>query len=310
MPSGGSELATRVPAGIGAPAAPETARRGLREVLLEASGTPAAPFVGIWGPVTSTNDVAKAVAHDAGKARCGGSVVIAESQSDGKGRFGRSWASPPGGLYLSFLVEPGGTSTRQPPDWLPLLPLAAGVAVARAVRRSAGVAAELRWPNDLDWKARKVAGVLAEIGFRRDRPQLAVVGFGVNLGPVSLPGEGTLGTAALHSPGSLPAGVDRVELAGALVASFRETLGVLRDDRTALRRLWESLSPTAHGCRCDLRLAGGREASGVTRGLDPSGGLRVRLDGAGVQVVTASEAIRVFHSRPRGASRAGGAGPP
>lgn len=272
--------------------------------MLDAPGAPPAPFVGVWRRLTSTNEVAKAVARDAGSAPCAGSVLIAESQTAGKGRFGRSWVSPPGGLYLSVLAEPPGATAGGPADWFALLPLAAGVALARAVRRVAEVSAELRWPNDLDWKGRKVAGILAEAGFRRGRPHLAVVGFGVNLTPVSLPrceaDTGVEGVRAPGSrpPGSLPRGVDRIELARALVASFHHAVEVLRDDPAALRSLWESLSPTALGCPCDVRVARGK-ASGVTEGLDPGGGLRVRLEGGGLQVVTAGEAVRIIHSGPR-----------
>lgn len=304
-PSGEAGFFRGTPAGTGLRRPrPEGVGERLRRAVLDASGASPAPFVGTWRRVTSTNEVAKAVALEAGDARCAGSVLIAESQTEGKGRFGRSWASPPGGLYLSVLVEPPEAAAGGPAGRLALLPLAAGVALARAVRRIAQVPAELRWPNDLDWRRRKVAGVLAEAGFRRDRPHLAVVGFGVNLTPVSLSGctgeraTGGASSRATRPPGSLPGGVDRIELARALVASFRDALEVLREDPVALRGLWESLSPTALGYPCDVRFAQGN-ASGVTEGLDAGGGLRVRLESGGLQVVTASEAVRVFHSGPR-----------
>ena len=272
---------------------------------LGASRTRPAPFVGAWGRVPSTNEIAKAVALDAGTAHCAGSVFIAESQTHGKGRFGRTWVSPPGGLYLSVLVEPPVASGEPPADPLTLLPLAAGVAVARAVRRVAGVPAQLRWPNDLDWEGRKVAGVLAEVGFRRDCPRLAVVGFGVNLTPVSLPetpnpgAEGSRRPSGARPPGWLPHGVDRTELARALVASLNGSLDLLRQDSASLRTAWESLSPSARNCRCEVRLRGGAPVLGRTDGLDTGGGLRVRVDGGGIRVVTESEAVRVLHSRER-----------
>ena len=272
----------------------------MRRAILDAGGSRPAPFLGIWGSVPSTNEVAKAIALDAGAVRSAGSVVIAAMQTQGKGRFGRTWFSPPGGLYLSVLVEP-------PADALTLLPLTAGVAVARAVRRVAGVPADLRWPNDLDWKDRKVAGVLAEVGFRKDAPRLAVVGFGVNLTPVSLPEAVTADAArALSPPGArppgwLPEGVDRIALAGALVASLHGALDLVREDPASLRAGWESLSPTARGCRCDVRLRAAAPMLGTTDGLDAGGGLRVRADGAGTRVVTESDAVRILHAsqRPR-----------
>ena len=304
MPTGGIKPASA----ISEPAATEPSRSGVTSrqfeaAVLDATRMRPAPFVGIWRRASSTNELAKAVALDAGAVRCAGSVLIAESQTHGKGRFGRTWVSPPGGLYLSVLVEPpprsGGCSTSP----LTLLPLAAGVAVARAVRRSAGVPAELRWPNDLDWEGRKVAGVLAEIGFRRDCPQLAVVGFGVNLTPVSLPetgdrdGERSALPPGARAPGWLPEGVDRVQLAHALVTSLHWALGLLEEDPASLRAVWESLSPTARECPCEVQLPGAARVLGRTDGLDPGGGLRVRVAGGEIHVVTASEAVRTVHSR-------------
>ena len=278
----------------------------MRTAFLDASRTRPAPFIGIWGRVASTNEVAKAIALDAGAGRSAGSVVIAEAQTEGKGRFGRSWVSPPGGLYLSVLVEPPAASGEPPADPLTLLPLAAGVAVARAVRRVAGVPAELRWPNDLDWDGRKVAGVLAEVGFRRDSPRLAVVGFGVNLTPVSLPetvtadASGSPSATGVRAPGWLPKGVDRVGLARALVTSLHGALDLLREDPALLRTGWESLSPTARGCPCDVRLRAAAPVRGTTDGLGAEGGLRVR-GGGRIRVVTESDAVRIVHAsgRPR-----------
>lgn len=263
--------------------------------VVDATRSWPAPFVGIWRRVPSTNEVAKAIALDAGALRPVGSVVLAETQTQGKGRFGRTWVSPPGGLYLSVLVEP-------PADSLTLLPLAAGVAVARAVRRVAGVPVQLRWPNDLDWECRKVAGVLAEVGFRRDAPRLAVVGFGLNLTPVALPETVTTdapGPPGARPPGWLPEGVDRIGLARVLVASLHRALDLLREDPASLRTAWESLSPTARGCRCDVRVRAAAPVRGTTDGLDAEGGLRVLVDGGGIRVVNESDAVRILHAAQR-----------
>lgn len=286
---------------------PEDAAEALRRAVLDAGGSRPAPFIGIWGSVPSTNEIAKTVALEAGAGRLAGSVFIAESQTHGKGRLGRTWVSPPGGLYLSILVEPPVGPDEAAVDPLTLLPLATGVAAARAVRRVAGVPARLRWPNDLDWEGRKVAGTLAEVGFRRDSPRLAVVGFGVNLTPMALPetGQSDAGRgeppAGARPPGRLPEGVNRIELVRVLVASLHEALDLLRDDAASLREVWESLSPTARNCHCEVRLRGAAPVFGKTDGLDAGGGLRVRLERGGVRVVTESEAVRTLHSadRPR-----------
>ena len=310
VPTGGLDPA----AAAVKPAAAALPRSGgtgsLPAAVLGAARARPVPFVGVWGRVPSTNEVAKALALDVGAARAEGSVVIADSQAEGKGRFGRTWASPPGGLYLSVLVEPAPGPGGSPADRRTLLPLAAGVAVARAVRRVAGVPAELRWPNDLDWEGRKVAGVLAEIGFCRDSPGLAVVGFGVNLTPVSLGKTVTTEAAGPQSPpgarppGWLPEGVDRIGLAQALVKALHRALDLLREDAASLRTGWEMLSPTARGCPCEVRLRAAAPVFGTTDGLDAEGGLRVREAGGGIRVVTESDAVRILHAvqRPRRSS--------
>lgn len=298
------------------PAATAPSRSGetyasFRAAVLDPNGARPAPFIGVWGRVPSTNEVAKAIALDAGAAHAAGSVVIAETQSEGKGRFGRSWVSPPGGLYLSVLVELPAGRGAPPADPLTLLPLAAGVAVAQAVRRVAGVPAELRWPNDLDWEGRKVAGVLAEVGFRRESPRLAVVGFGVNLTPVSLPeaatadASGPLVQPGARPPGWLPEGVDRTRLARALVTALHGALDLLREDPASLRAGWESLSPTARGRRCEVRLRAAAPVLGTTDGLDAGGGLRIRTYGGGIRVVTESDAVRILHAGQRSGLPAG-----
>src|SRR4051812_50008787 len=85
-----------------------------------------------------------------------GTVVAANAQSSGRGRQGRSWASPPGaGLYVSVILHPS-------PVALPLLTIAAGVAIAEGVQAASGLVADLKWPNDVYVAGRKLAGILAE----------------------------------------------------------------------------------------------------------------------------------------------------
>ena len=97
---------------------------------------------------TSTNDDAARLA-DAGAPE--GTWVVADAQSAGRGRLGRVWASPAGaGLYLSVVFRPDASSPGQAGDAvMPRLTLLAGVAVAEAIERASGVAATLKWPNDV-----------------------------------------------------------------------------------------------------------------------------------------------------------------
>jgi BirA family biotin operon repressor/biotin-[acetyl-CoA-carboxylase] ligase len=111
-----------------------------------------------------------------------GLVLVAEHQTAGRGRLGRSWESPPGAsLVLSVLLTPDAAPERWP--WLPLL---TGMAVARAVGRVNGTPTELKWPNDVLVDGQKLAGILVErvealTGSTEGRLAAAVVGIGINV---------------------------------------------------------------------------------------------------------------------------------
>jgi BirA family biotin operon repressor/biotin-[acetyl-CoA-carboxylase] ligase len=122
----------------------------------------------------STNDEAARLAR-AGASH--GTIVIAQSQTSGRGREGRAWASPPGtGLYLSAIVRPPLPLTLVPP-----MTLAIGIGLCDAVR-ACGADAVLKWPNDVLVKRRKLAGVLVEAQSQGSRLEAVIVGIGVNLG--------------------------------------------------------------------------------------------------------------------------------
>jgi BirA family transcriptional regulator, biotin operon repressor / biotin---[acetyl-CoA-carboxylase] ligase len=123
-----------------------------------------------WYPeVTSTNDVALRLAEQGAAA---GVTVVADAQTAGRGRAGRTWWSPPGaGLYVSVILRPGAGAMR-------LLTLAAGVATAEGLAAATGLEVHVKWPNDLYVGARKIGGILAESG---DGLRHVVVGIGINL---------------------------------------------------------------------------------------------------------------------------------
>nr|WP_305042159.1 biotin--[acetyl-CoA-carboxylase] ligase [Geoalkalibacter sp.] len=106
-----------------------------------------------------------------------GTVVVADGQSAGKGRLGRRWHSPPGvNLHLSVLLRPA-----VPPQRAPQLSFVAAVAVARAIREYCGLAADVKWPNDLLLDGRKVAGLLSEMNAESERIHYVVLGLGINV---------------------------------------------------------------------------------------------------------------------------------
>ncbi|UCD87574.1 MAG: biotin--[acetyl-CoA-carboxylase] ligase [Desulfobacterales bacterium] len=123
--------------------------------------------------VASTNTEARRLAREGAPE---GTLIVADAQTKGRGRLGRSWVSPPGtGLYLSIILRPD-----CPADWLPKLTLTAGVAVASTIRQT-GLTPQLKWPNDILIADRKVGGILTEAVFDRRRIDFAILGIGVNV---------------------------------------------------------------------------------------------------------------------------------
>jgi BirA family biotin operon repressor/biotin-[acetyl-CoA-carboxylase] ligase len=118
--------------------------------------------------VDSTNEYAKRMALEAPDR----TVVVAEVQTHGKGRMNRLWSSPPGGLWMSVLLKGDHEDS-----FAPMLTLAAGIAVARALRRS-GIDASLKWPNDILVSKKKLGGVLCEW---EPATTAVVVGIGLNI---------------------------------------------------------------------------------------------------------------------------------
>jgi BirA family biotin operon repressor/biotin-[acetyl-CoA-carboxylase] ligase len=123
--------------------------------------------------VTSTNEVAKRHAKD-GEAE--GLVVVAKRQTQGRGRQGREWVSPEGGLYLSVLLRPG-----VDPKELTRLTVYSAVPVARAIEKVTGSNVSLKWPNDIHIEGRKVAGLLVESSSQQGKIAYAVLGIGINV---------------------------------------------------------------------------------------------------------------------------------
>jgi BirA family biotin operon repressor/biotin-[acetyl-CoA-carboxylase] ligase len=204
-----------------------------------------------------------------------GTLVLAERQTRGRGRLGRSWVSPARvNLYASFVLRP-----RLAPADAPQLALAAAVAVARALAplAAAAIPVAIKWPNDCLLDGRKVAGILTEMDAEVDRIRSVVLGIGVNLNaPVrAFPPElRETATSVLLAAG---ARVDRPRFAAALCATLEAVYDrVVRDGFAAIASEWESYSClTGREVTVDCS---GRRSTGMVRGIDPVG--RLVLDGA------------------------------
>lgn len=236
--------------------------------------------------VTSTSDLAKELAEEGAEH---GEVVIAEAQTAGRGRRGRSWASPPRrNLYFSVVLRPD-----LPPVRAPEMTLVASVALCDALRQ-AGVQAGIKWPNDLLASGRKIAGILTELAADPDRVQWIVVGIGINVNaraedfPEELRGEATsvLIERGQAAPRALLAAACFTALEDWVDRHAEEGFGVVRD-------AWKERSVTL-GREVSVR-ADGREVVGLAEDLDETGALVVRGP-SGVERILAGD---VSLLRPR-----------
>jgi BirA family biotin operon repressor/biotin-[acetyl-CoA-carboxylase] ligase len=237
-----------------------------------------------WHPVLSSTMDAVSRAAEAGARH--GLVVVAETQSAGRGRRGRAWISPPGaGLYFSYLARPL--------RGVDLLTLAAGVAARTGIAHATGLHADLKWPNDLLVGGRKLAGLLAEAA-RVGMPGASVtIGVGLNLRPAAYPPD------VARRATSLEAELGRVIHRGAVFAAVLEQLAdaIAALDAgcaDAILQAWRAASPSAVGTPVEWSDAD-RVRSGITAGIDDTGALLVRT-GTGTERIIAGDLQ--WHLRP------------
>lgn len=225
------------------------------------------------------------------RARAGapeGTVVIAEAQTQGRGRLGRQWHSPPGvNLYCTLVLRPP-----RSPAVAPQLALVAGVAVADAVRDTIGRAAQIKWPNDVLLGGRKVAGILTEMEGEAERVAFVLVGIGVNvnLDPAGFPPDLAAGATSLRAAAGAP--VDRAVFTARLLAALEARYGqFLAGGFAAIRPAFEA---TAFLTGRAVRVSGPEAAAqGRVVGVDDEGALRLeRADGATLRVLAGEVTLR------------------
>lgn len=129
------------------------------------------PFL-CFRQLTSTNDMAKELATRGARE---GTVIIAETQTRGRGRLARKWISPTGGLWLSIILRP-----KTEPKHTPKLTLMVSVAVAKTISKLFQLRAEIKWPNDVLIEGKKVCGILTEAKTEGETLDFVVVGVGIN----------------------------------------------------------------------------------------------------------------------------------
>lgn len=227
--------------------------------------------VHLYGSVASTNDVARKLAEEDAP---GGTIVLAREQSRGKGRAGKSWLSPAGGLYLSMIFRPTEVDN---PDLLPLL---AGVGIVRQVDAAfPELHPLLKWPNDLILDDRKAGGVLSESSWGERTIRFLVVGVGVNAAPLPEDAPAEIRERATSLEEALGRRVDLVEVADAVIEGLESFVPAAPARLSAQQLDLVDRYDWLQDRRVRVRLPNEEEAlPGVCVGIAPDGALLFRPD--------------------------------
>ncbi|HID26253.1 MAG TPA: biotin--[acetyl-CoA-carboxylase] ligase [Methanosarcinales archaeon] len=231
-----------------------------------------------FAEVNSTNDMAKKLAD-----KCeDGSVVIADVQKRGKGRLGREWISPSGGIYLSIFLKP-----RIDPSTAPRLTLTFGLAVAKTIRKL-GLDAKIKWPNDILINGKKVSGILTEADVNNNINYIiAGIGIDANVDIDTFPIELQYSATSLNRELKKP--VNRVELIRELLEEIEKYYDIYFQDYHKIFDEWRSLSDTI-GRVVEIKTQ--KELIiGEAVGVDLEGELLVELSDGTLKKIIAGECI-------------------
>ena len=232
----------------------------------------------------STNDAALQLAANGAEH---GTVVVAEEQTSGRGRLGRTWHSErSSGIYTSIILRPP-----MSPAAAPVLTLMAGLAAQQAVSAHVGLPVDIRWPNDLLINGKKVCGILTEMSAELDRLHFVVLGIGINVNNSELPVE----LKGIASSLRIEAGrvISRLQVLVSLLRELdRNYQLLLKDGAAAIVKQWAAASSFASGKRVRVVRTTG-EMLATTAGLESSGGLRIRSDEGREESLVAGEVVEV-----------------
>jgi BirA family transcriptional regulator, biotin operon repressor / biotin---[acetyl-CoA-carboxylase] ligase len=230
--------------------------------------------------IDSTNSVAMQLG-EGGEPH--GAVVLAEEQTVGRGRAGRSWLSEKSrGIYATMLLRP-----QISPAHAPLLTLVAGLAARDAVADETGLEPDIRWPNDLLLGGKKFSGILTEMRAEPDRVHYAVVGIGINVNQERMPAElAGLATSLRLETGKAHSRIDLlIRLLKRLEHYYNQF--ITEGSKPIVQRFC-AVSSYAKGKR--VRISTAREVfTGVTAGLEPSGVLRVKRADGKVELILSGD---------------------
>jgi BirA family biotin operon repressor/biotin-[acetyl-CoA-carboxylase] ligase len=205
-----------------------------------------------------------------------GTVVGAEEQTEGQGRLGRTWHSErDSGLYVSIVLR-----HLLPPNTVPLITLALGLATAEAILKTTDLACDLRWPNDVLINNRKCAGILTQL-----EGSAVIAGIGINVNHIGFPKELNEVATSLRLAGDRM--YSRERLLVDLVSSVDSFCSLLeKEGRDPILKMFSCMSSYVYGRRVDVDLANA-VVTGTTAGLNEAGFLILRGDDGEENIIVA-----------------------
>lgn len=218
-----------------------------------------------------------------------GTLALAEFQSAGRGRLGRSWEVPEGtSVMMSILLRP-----KFEPQYAPMLTLVMGMAVAKAVK-TLGFDVSIKWPNDVVVSHKKICGILTEMGVRDGKIDYAVIGVGINVNIKEFPEEMADKATSLYLESGKE--FDRSQIPGLVMEAFEEYYEKFAAtcDLSGLKEEYESILANYNQ---PVRVLAKEPYEGVARGITDGGELLVeKTDGTIVAVSAGEVSVRGLYS--------------
>jgi BirA family biotin operon repressor/biotin-[acetyl-CoA-carboxylase] ligase len=211
-----------------------------------------------------------------------GLTIVAEEQTAGRGRHGRSWVSQKGsGAYFSTILRP-----RIEPRYYTLIPLMAAIAVCDALVTGWSITPDIKWPNDVLVKGKKIAGVLSEM-VDTATGHSVIVGIGINLRDA----DPELNATSIEAESSTS--VERDQVISAVHKEFSTLYDALHNDPAVILEKWSRRSSYFEGLDVRVDVGNGETCIGTTNGLEENGALRVMLCDGSLRIVQAGDVTRL-----------------
>ncbi len=231
--------------------------------------------------VSSTNSMAKESIKDKKVHFREGTVIVADVQTTGRGRLGRTWYSPPGGLCITIILFPN-----LEPVYISRITLMTAVVLVQSIRKLYGIPVQIKWPNDLVLRNKKLCGILTEMAAESDRINYVVVGIGVN---ANLKGEDfpkDIRGKSISLQEILGESISRIKLTQLLLENFEKYYNVLQKKEFA--PILEEWKESANYLGKKITVVSAEQTiSGKAIDITPEGALIIRKeDGELVHVLS------------------------